>query len=68
VWSSCDAASAVAAKSTLEKYNKTHTIMVMNDPVAEEDPDNQLFLKDVGNWLSIEIKLWSIPCFRMAAR
>lgn len=51
VWFSCGAASAVAAKLTIEKYGDTHEIHVLNNPVAEEDQDNIRFLHDVEKWL-----------------
>lgn len=57
VWFSCGAASAVAAKKTIEKYGKDHVVRVVNNPVAEEDHDNRRFLKDVEKWLGIEIEL-----------
>lgn len=53
VWFSCGAASAVAAKLTLEKYPN---VRVVNNPVAEEDPDNRRFLLDVQEWLGVEIE------------
>jgi hypothetical protein len=56
VWFSCGAASAVAAKKTLELYKDTHHIRVVNNPVAEEDADNLRFLQDVQNWLGVEIE------------
>lgn len=56
VWFSCGAASAVAARKTIEKYGKTHIIRVVNNPVSEEDPDNQRFLKDCENWLGLKIE------------
>jgi hypothetical protein len=56
VWFSCGAASAVAAKKTLELYSKTHIVRVINNPIAEEDADNQRFLKDVQEWLGVEIE------------
>lgn len=56
VWFSCGAASAVAAKMTIEKYGKTNKVIVVNNPVKEEDEDNQRFLKDVEKWLGIEIQ------------
>lgn len=55
VWFSCGAASAVAAKKTIEKYGETHNIIVVNNPVIEEDVDNLRFLKDVEKWLGVEI-------------
>lgn len=56
VWFSCGAASAVATKLTIEKYGKENSVRVLNNPVAEEDPDNQRFLRDVAVWLGIEIE------------
>ena len=55
VWFSCGAASAVAAKKTIEKYPHC-TVRVINNPVAEEHEDNQRFLKDVEKWLGVEIE------------
>lgn len=55
VWFSCGAASAVAAKKTVEKYGKYHDVMVVNNPVAEEHPDNQRFLKDIERWIGLPI-------------
>ena len=56
VWFSCGAASAVAAKKTLEIYGDTHRISVINNPVQEEDEDNLRFLKDVEEWLGVSIQ------------
>lgn len=56
VWFSCGAASAVAAKKTIDRYGETHTIRVINNPVAEEHPDNMRFLKDVEKWLGVTIE------------
>lgn len=55
VWFSCGAASAVAAKKTIEKYGK-EKVRVVNNPIKEEHPDNRRFLKDVEKWLDIEIE------------
>lgn len=51
VWFSCGAASAVAAKKTIEIYGEKNTVLVINNPVDEEHPDNKRFLKDVEKWL-----------------
>jgi hypothetical protein len=51
VWFSCGAASAVAAKKTLEKYGKTNNVQIVNNPVLEEHEDNRRFLKDVAEYL-----------------
>ena len=56
VWFSCGAASAIAAKKTIEKYGKTNKIFIVNNPIKEEDEDNQRFLKDVEKWIGVEIQ------------
>lgn len=56
VWFSCGAASAVAAKKTIEKYGNTHTIRVLNNPVKEEHSDNIRFKNDIANWLGVDIE------------
>lgn len=63
VWFSCGAASAVAAKKTLELYGETHIVRVINNPVIEEDHDNRRFLKDVEKWLGVEIEQAINPAF-----
>ena len=55
VWFSCGAASAVAAKKTIEKYGETHNVIIVNNTIKEEHPDNLRFLKDVETWLGQEI-------------
>jgi hypothetical protein len=56
VWFSCGAASAVAAKKTIELYGKTNIIRIVNNPIKEEHEDNQRFLKDVEAWLGLPIE------------
>lgn len=56
VWFSCGAASAVAAKRTIDLYGSTHQIRVVNNPVLQEDPDNLRFKDDVARWLGLEIE------------
>jgi hypothetical protein len=51
VWFSCGAASAVAAKLTVDKYKDTHNILIVNSPIKEEHEDNRRFLKDVEKWI-----------------
>ena len=63
VWFSCGAASAVAAKVTLEKYGETHDVRIINNPVAEEDIDNRRFLRDVEKWLGKQIDIAVNPKF-----
>ena len=54
VWFSCGAASAVAAKKTIELYGQDNTIRVVNNPIKEEHKDNRRFLKDVEQWLGVK--------------
>jgi hypothetical protein len=54
VWFSCGAASAVAAKKTVEQYG-LHDICIVNNPVNEEDIDNRRFLNDVSEWIGLPI-------------
>lgn len=56
VWFSCGAASAVAAKKTVERYGSSADIRVLNNPVIEEDEDNRRFLKDVEAWVGVKIE------------
>ena len=56
VWFSCGAASAVAAKLTIERYASREQVRVVNNPVAEEDADNRRFLLDVQSWLGVTIE------------
>jgi hypothetical protein len=56
VWFSCGAASAVAAKKTVELYGSNCTIRIVNNPVVEEDEDNNRFLKDVERWVGCPIE------------
>jgi hypothetical protein len=51
VWFSCGAASAVAAKKTIELYGDRYEILIVNNPVLEEDVDNLRFMSDVSKWL-----------------
>lgn len=63
VWFSCGAASAVAAKKTIELYGKNHEIRIINNPVIEEHQDNMRFLKDVEAWLGQRIEFATNPSF-----
>jgi hypothetical protein len=56
VWFSCGAASAVAAKMTVERFGATHDVRIVNNPVAEEDPDNLRFMADVAAWIGRDIE------------
>lgn len=55
VWFSCGAASAVAAKKTVEIYGGTHNILIVNNPVKEEDSDNIRFMNDVSKWIGLPV-------------
>ena len=55
VWFSCGVASAVACKKTIEKYGNTHNIVIVNNPIKNEHPDNNRFLEDVEKWIGQKI-------------
>lgn len=61
-WFSCGAASACAAKLTIEKYGKEN-VRVVNNPVINEHKDNQRFLEDCEKWLGIKIEKAINSCF-----
>ena len=63
VWFSCGAASAVAAKKTIQRYGNDYHIRVVNSPILEEHPDNLRFKEDVQKWLGIEIETASNPIY-----
>lgn len=67
VWFSCGAASAVAAKLTLDRWGDTCNVRIVNNPVAEEDPDNRRFLADVERWLGVEIEIAINPKYPNAS-
>lgn len=56
VWFSCGAASAMAARLTLQRYGNLCDVRIVNNPVAEEDEDNRRFLVDVQEWLGVTIE------------
>jgi hypothetical protein len=56
VWFSSGAASAVAAKKTVERYGNLCRVRLVNNPMLEEDTDNLRFLKDVEAWIGIEVE------------
>lgn len=64
VWFSCGAASAVAAKKTMELYGDTHTIRVLNNPVVEEHHDSLRFKDDIAKWLNVEIETVMNPSYK----
>lgn len=55
VWFSCGAASAAALKLTLERF-PNEEVRAINQPIAEEHPDNRRFLRDVADWCGIGIE------------
>lgn len=63
VWFSCGAASAVAAKLTLDRWGDTCNVKIINNPVIEEDPDNRRFMADVERWLGVEIETAINPVY-----
>lgn len=67
VWFSSGAASAVAAYLTVQKYAPTEEVRVINNPVVEEDADNLRFLRDVQNWIGVEIETATHPQYPNAS-
>jgi len=63
VWFSSGAASAVAAKKTIEKYGDMCNILIVNNPVKEEHEDNIRFLNDVSTWIGMEVIIANNPKF-----
>jgi len=55
VWFSCGAASAIAAKKTIEIYGSDNNVLIVNNPVMNEHPDNLRFLKDCEQWFGRKI-------------
>lgn len=56
VYFSCGAASAIAVKETIRLYGEKCNILIVNNPIKEEDSDNQRFLQDVAKWLNTDIQ------------
>ena len=56
VWFSCGAASAVAAKLTLERFGDACDVRIVNNPIKDEDADNRRFLADVSRWIGRDIE------------
>lgn len=51
VWFSRGAASAVAAKLTVDLYGAKHDVRIINNPIKEEDKDGERFQRDVEAWI-----------------
>lgn len=66
VWFSCGAASAAAARLTIDKYGREN-VRVVNSPVVEEHEDNRRFLADVQQWLGVEIETAVNPAYPNAS-
>lgn len=60
VWFSSGAASAVAASETIRQFPDCE-VRVVNNPIADEDPDNLRFLQDVEAWLHRPIEIAKNP-------
>ena len=67
VWFSCGAASAVAAKLTVAKYKGVEEVRVVNNPILEEDEDNRRFLRDVEQWIGVDVETAVNPKFAHAS-
>lgn len=56
VWYSCGAASAVAARMTLEKYRDRAEVVLAYCETGSEHPDNERFIADCERWLGEKIE------------
>ncbi len=63
IWFSCGAASAIAAKKTVELYGDEHELRLINSPIAEEHPDNRRFAMDVAEWVGLPLEYALNPKF-----
>lgn len=63
VWFSNGAASAVAWHETVRRFGHMCSIVGVNNPISEEDPDNMRFAQDVAAWVGSEIIFWRNPKF-----
>lgn len=52
VWFSCGAASAVAARLSIDKFGAANTTICYCDTSQSEHPDNGRFLVDIEHWIS----------------
>lgn len=52
VWVSCGAASAAAAALTLEQFD---SVVLVNNPIVQEDEDNRRFVEDLSRVLGVPI-------------
>lgn len=55
VWFSCGAASAVAAKQSIERWPEREVVVVCCDTRPSEHPDNYRFSQDVEKWLGAQV-------------
>jgi 3'-phosphoadenosine 5'-phosphosulfate sulfotransferase (PAPS reductase)/FAD synthetase len=56
VWFSRGAASAVAAKLTVDIFGASEEVRIVTNPVIEEPEDNLRFQDDVEKWLGVQIE------------
>lgn len=60
VWFSCGTASAAALRLTIERFG-VENVRAVNQPIAEEHPDNRRFCAEVAEWCGIEIEEFTNP-------
>lgn len=56
VWFSSGAASAVALKKAVDRYQGVCVVRAVNNPVVEEDEDNVRFLHEVEEWVGLKVE------------
>ena len=55
-WFSAGAASAVAAKLTLDRYGQDHEVVVARCDVPDEHPDGNRFARDCEAWFGVPVR------------
>lgn len=63
VWFSNGAASAIAWRETLRRFDNSCRVVAVNNPVREEDEDNSRFAADVSAWLARPLVKWTSKRF-----
>lgn len=67
VWFSNGAASAAAAYETIRRYGDRCEVLLVNNPVVEEDKDNLRFCEDIERWLDRPIIKMRNPAYPTAS-
>lgn len=66
VWFSCGAPSAAALRLAVDQFG-ADKVRALNNPVAEEHPDNRRFAQEVAEWCGVEIETVTHPDYPNAS-